>query len=474
VIPFGIAVLPVASLSERPADRELAAGLTEQLTHVLSQNRYPVVARTTAAQWRDRGADVRVLGRELGVSHVLEGSVRRGGDRVRVTMQLVATDTGMHVWTETFDTGEGDSLATQDRVTSRVAAQVYKFVWEDAVALKRDPRLAELSELVVEDRRSFSEGRWEDNLAIVERLLTLAPEREPFIGWRGYAHASISLALANLHMFSERSFAEAGPELLFHAERAAALVPNKPFYRMVLARAYAQHWRWADAEREMARACELAPRGWTCGSTRAYLCAAFGCVEEQIESARRMCDALPAEGNSWAILANALFVAGQLEEAEAASARAQEYGGAPLGALLPHIRWQRGQRAEAVRSLREGLAARGFSEAAREVERRGASAPEEAWRWFAEWLAAGDSARGRLPRHFSSGMQFAELDDLEAALAALERSVAAHEAGFDQFGLSPAFDPIRDTPRFRALIEKVGLAPYQAKYLQRPAPAPAR
>jgi TolB-like protein/DNA-binding winged helix-turn-helix (wHTH) protein len=461
--PFGIAVLPIASFSAEAADSQFADGLTEEITHALSQNGYPVVARTTAAQWRERAADVRGLGGLLGVSHVLEGSVRRSADRLRVTIQLVATDSGLHVWSERFDHAGGDALAIQSQITDRVAAHVYRVVWQDSVAMKRDPKLAELSSLIVEGRRAFLEARWQDTISNAERALALAPPREPFVAWRAYMNGLASLAWANAYAFGPIPFAEAGPKLLQHAEAGVALSPQDPFARMALSRAFAHSWRWSDAEREMRRTCELEPRGFSCGGIVAQVCAALGCIDEQIEGARWRLRESPAEPGAWFTLAIALVNDGRDEEARAAALRVRELGGERAIFLLPSIPWRRGEHAEAIAQLTQALVALGASAAAREIEQRAAESPETAWRWQAEQLASPDASAFNL-NAFLAARMFAELGDAEHAIAALERSVARHETGLEMFGLDPVFDRMRETPRFRVLIETMGLTAYHAKY----------
>jgi adenylate cyclase len=468
--PFGVAVLPVANFTGDAAAQPLADGLTEQVTHALAENGYPVVARTTAAQFRERAADVRELGERLGVSHVLEGSVRSAGDRLRVTMQLVASDTGKHVWSEVFERPRGsDGFALQDDVTDRVAVRVYHYVWEDAVAIREDPALAELSRLLVETRRLFLEDRPYEFLQTADRLLAATPEREPYLSWRANTHALIADTWSMLYAFGPHPHSEAGPKLLRHASAAVALAPDEAHPHASLSRALVHHWRWDEAEREVRRACELAPSdGAHCGSARWNLCAAFGCVAEQIEGATAWAHQEPAEYGAWALLAVALLNDGRLDEADRVGARARALG-IPWGGLLdPSLQWRLGRSEAAIEGAARQLVALGAREAERELRRQARLVPERAWRWLADQRAA--RAKGVAPPNLSAFLAaqgYAELGDHAAALAALEASVARHEPGMEQYGLDPIFDPIRETPRFRALIEKMGLTARQAEYATR-------
>jgi TolB-like protein/DNA-binding winged helix-turn-helix (wHTH) protein len=467
--PFGVAVLPVANLSGDASDQPLADGLTEQITSQLAQNGYPVVARTTAAQWRERAADVRELGRQLGVSHVLEGSVQRGGERLRVTMQLIATHSGKHVWSEGFDEPVGEVLAIQDRVSWQTVFNVSKYVFEDTAIASTDPELAEIAELAIEARRSFAENRFQDHIAIGERLIEVTPEREPFLVLIGVTHGMVSIAWSNLYTYGPLPLADVSRPMFSHAEAAVSVAPKLGYAHTALARAHAHQWNWAAAEREMRRACELNPRsGLDCGFAKQHVCAALGCLDDLLDGmqmAERFSPAEPATlgfRSPWSLL-----LLNRADEAEAVSLRvfSVQSGGA---VFLSDAQWRLGKRAEAVESWAASAAANGDPAGARELRRRLQESPEAAWRWAAEQQAAGTAFVFPNQNDFLSGWTYAELGDMEAALAALERSVAEHEPGMELFGLDPVFDPIRDTPRFRALIEKVGLTAYHAKYLTRP------
>jgi len=466
-VPFGVAVLPIQSFTSNPADQELADGLTEQITHVLSQHGYPVVARTTASLWRKRAADVRELGTTLGVSHVLEGSVRRDRDRLRVTMQVASTGSGKQVWSDVFEMPSGDVFAIQDKITDRVAHEVYLRVWDFDPQLRSIPGHAKLAEDSLAFVRAFLDGRWQEALALGERLNAAMPNREPYLRGRAQNLAMMSMTWANLFVWKDRPFGEAGPKMLSLAEQAVASAPDVSYTHGALSRALAHHWRWEEAEREMRRACEITPRdGLVCGAFKAQLCAALGCVEEQLEGARLYAERVAAANANGFYLPWALINNNRLEEAEGVSLRAREID--PTAAeFLGNLQWRLGHQAELLEGWRRWVEANGDRETMREFEQVAAKGDAGLWRWL-----AGQQAAGRLSppnmNDFAAAQTYAELGDMELALQELERSVAEHEPGMEMFGLDPIFDPVRDTSRFRALIEKMGLTAYHAKYLRRP------
>src|SRR6266481_2584065 len=119
---MSIVVLPFTSLSNDPEQQYFADGITEDLTTDLSRPAdMLVISRNTAFTYRNKAADTKQIGRELGVRYVLEGSVRRSGNQVRVNAQLIDAETNAHLWAERFDRDAGDLFALQDEITSRIA-----------------------------------------------------------------------------------------------------------------------------------------------------------------------------------------------------------------------------------------------------------------------------------------------------------------------------------------------------------------
>ena len=117
-----IVVLPFADLSESQDQSYFSDGIAEELTTVLAQlPQIDVVSRTSAASYKGRSADVATIGRELGVGHVLEGSVRKAGERVRITVQLISVKSGFHLWSQSYDRRVADVFELQDEIAKAVA-----------------------------------------------------------------------------------------------------------------------------------------------------------------------------------------------------------------------------------------------------------------------------------------------------------------------------------------------------------------
>ncbi len=120
-----IAVLPFANMSNDPEQEFFADGIAEDIITALS--RYPslfVIARNSCFTYKRRAVDVKQVGRELGVRYVLEGSLRKSGNRIRVTAQLVEAETGNHIWAERYDRDLADIFAVQDEITEAVTTAI--------------------------------------------------------------------------------------------------------------------------------------------------------------------------------------------------------------------------------------------------------------------------------------------------------------------------------------------------------------
>src|SRR5207248_6030151 len=137
-----IAVLPFANVSNDPDQEFLADGIAEDIITALS--RYPslfVIARNSCFTYKARAVDVKQVGRELGVRYVLEGSLRKAGNRVRVTAQMVEAETGNHIWAERYDRDPADIFALQDEISMAVKTSIATAVADAEVycALRKPP-----------------------------------------------------------------------------------------------------------------------------------------------------------------------------------------------------------------------------------------------------------------------------------------------------------------------------------------------
>jgi TolB-like protein/Flp pilus assembly protein TadD len=211
-----VAVLPFDNLSEGPEDAYLAEGLTDEITNALTRVRgLNVAARTSAFSYRDAQEDVRDIGRQLGVGAVLEGTVRRSGDRLRVTTQLVSVADGYHLWSDHFDRLMEDVFKIQEEVAANVAhALELILAASERRALTRIPTSdIRAYELYLRGRQFFYQNRrksLEYALEMFEHAIQIDP---------GYAMAYAGLA--DCHSTLCRLFPGSEGDLI-EADRASA------------------------------------------------------------------------------------------------------------------------------------------------------------------------------------------------------------------------------------------------------------
>jgi TolB-like protein len=186
---LSIVVLPFANLSSNPNQQYFADGITDDLTTDLSRiSGSFVIAHSTAITFRGRSIDVKEVGRELGVRYVLEGSVRRTGELVRVNVQLVDAESGAHLWAERFDTQRANLLEAQDEITGRLARTLNLELAEDLGRRIEHEALVhpDACDLVMRGWAWFYQPRSratvQEALAAFERALSVDPQSIDALG----------------------------------------------------------------------------------------------------------------------------------------------------------------------------------------------------------------------------------------------------------------------------------------------------
>jgi adenylate cyclase len=319
-----IAVLPFTSMSGDVEQQYFGDGITEDIITELARFRsLHVLARNTSFRYRGQDVDVQRVGRELGVQYIVEGSVRRLGERIRITAQLIDTATGHHVWADRFDRNQEELFAVQDQVVKTIAATLVGRM--QAAATERAQRKAPASlaayELVLKGDALplYRPGASEEARKLFEQAIALDP---------GYAKA-YSL-LANLEMTDWYRDFNAPPELLDRAfasaQKAVAIDPNDPHSQVAVARLHQTRGAYARAEYHYGKARELNPNS-------ALLMAGFGDLnitlgepEKALDHFReaRALDPFFEPSWLWPITGVAHFLARQYEEAIAALERSNE------------------------------------------------------------------------------------------------------------------------------------------------------
>ena len=284
-----VAVLPFVNMSADPENEYFSDGLAETLLHKLAHVReLKVAARTSSFAFKDKDSSIREIGAALGVAHVLEGSVRRDGNRIRVTAQLVRTYDGFHLWSETYDRELTDIFAIQDEIAGQVGVKLLASVLDPADVYRR--RAADTSNVVAYDfyLRARAEIRNSSIEAMrkAEGYLLSALEEDPEFLDAKAELADLMLSQADTGI---RSYAEG---IAKQAELAGEVLASDPQHsrarsllirtQVVLAVNNGDFSAWKRAEPELRELVAAAPDDIDAKFELARLVGRFGDPEEAV------------------------------------------------------------------------------------------------------------------------------------------------------------------------------------------------
>ena len=449
-----IAVLPFVNRSPDPDNEYFSDGVTEELIDALAQvPGLKVAARTSSFRFKGQSPDVREVGEVLDVEAVLEGSVRKSGDRVRITAQLIASDDGYHLWSETYDRQLTDVFAVQDEIAQSIVDEL-------------DVRLAgEESDRLVEEQTSDPEAhalylraryagadRTRQGLERSVRLYQQALTRDSAYAaaWAGLADAySLMATYRVIPLEDGKASAEQA------ARRALSIDPEAAEAHATLGGLHAHRHEWAEAEAAFQRALHLKPSYARAHHWYSMLLEILGRREEALDQIRQ---AEALDPLAPAIVGTRSYLLHFAKDHEAATEKGRE--SRDLSGTVDDMAW-----------VPVTMAAGGRpDEARRELER------------------TEDHLESHVTRSLNVAATLALLGEEEAALAFLDRMdpegtatsfarAAVHAAAgrvdsavhwlertrmsFNEvFFLSLAtFDPVRDDPEFRRFMDDLGLGP---------------
>jgi adenylate cyclase len=314
-----VAVLPFDNLSGDPAQNYFSDGLTEDIITDLARNdELLVIARNSTFAYRDNPRDVRTIGAELGAGYIVEGSARRAGDRLRVTAQLVESETGAHLWSESYDRRIEDVFAVQADLTAQIVAALVSHVSrsEAEAARLRPTESLRAYDLVLRGRQhQYGPMTGEPLLRARDsfaRALTLDP---------GYAaaHAYLGLTYVKDHalQLTGRATEEDLQTGLEHIREAIRLQPDLAVGYQALSFALAETGDYEGAIRAAERAVELNPNEPDALESLAKAQVRFGAYEQAVANAERALRLHPFAPQYYPyVYGQALYAAGRYEDAE--------------------------------------------------------------------------------------------------------------------------------------------------------------
>ncbi len=314
-----IAVLPFADMSPAKDQEYFSDGLSEQLIHDLAKvPGLKVVGRSSAFQFRGKNEDLRHVGRTLGVSNVLEGSVRRDGNRLRITAELVKADDGFQLWSQTYEGKIKDVFAVQDEIAqSATRALQLKLLGDNGQAVASNAHSAnpEAYQAYLQANYFSVLGHGKEELdralAYTDTAIKLDEKYAP--AWALRASVENRMAEVGLTKFTE-GFQRARHD----AERAIALDPSLASAYLALARTHLDgDWDWDAANTLTAKAMALEPGSAEVFRLRSYLARVLGDLDQAIKLYEQAVALDPLRTDSHLGLGYLLYVAGRYDEAQA-------------------------------------------------------------------------------------------------------------------------------------------------------------
>jgi len=465
-VPPSIAVLPFVNRSSDAQDEYFSDGLADELLNVLAKiGGVRVAARSSSFTFKGKDVTVAEAGRALNVATVLEGSVRKAGNRMRIAVQLVNVADGYHLWSESYDRTLDDIFAVQDDIAQSVVKELRAMLLggpadvrtseavsaQVAAAVRGRATRPEAHRLFLQARHFIDRRTGEDmarGIGYLKQALALDPDYA--LAW-----AEIGAAYAIAADWGWAPFAEGYVQARDAVTRALALEPDLAEGHATMGWIQSTHdWDWRGATHSFDRALELAPGSAAVLRRAATLAGNLGRLDEAIELDRRAVAQDPLSSASYNNLGLHLHAAGQLAEAEAAFRKALEF--AP--------------RSPASRTnLALALVDQGRGEEAL------ADALEEPDEWVRLWMmaiihnAAGrraesDAALQRFIANYQedSAYQVAQVygirGEADLAFEWLERAFIQRDSGLNYVKADPDLRSLRADPRWNAFLRKMGLA----------------
>jgi len=446
-----IAVLPLLNESGDPKDEYFSDGLSEELIAALAQIRdLKVIGRSSSFRFKERREESKTIGEKLGVATLLEGTVRKQGDRVRIVAELINAADGIELWTRTFDRQLKDIFAVQTEIAAAVAESLKATLLgaNEGSAPTPATKNTEAHNAYLQGHFHFQRRNLEDFRKAVgyfDEAIGLDPDY-------ALAYAERCEALTLIGDLSEDK--SAWSKARSDAEKAVAIAPD-------LAEAHAAlgwvrffvEWKFAEGLSELNRAKELSPANPTANDLLARVIVYLGRIDEAEKQARHAVELDPLSFTTQNNLARVFFVEGRFDEANATARKAAEL---QPGAAFSH-------RLQVLIAVQRGDGETALREAQLE--------PDEGYRRFELALAhyaRGDRqaantaladliANGRDQLAYQIAQVYAVRGETDKAFEWLQIAFDNHDTGTLGLSIDPVLRGLRGDPRYKSMLEKVSL-----------------
>jgi TolB-like protein/class 3 adenylate cyclase/Tfp pilus assembly protein PilF len=452
-----IAVLPFVNLSADKADEYLSDGVSEELITALSKiTGLQVKARTSSFAFKGKNEDIQKIGELLHVSHLLEGSVARAGNKLRITAQLIQVSDGNHLWSDTYDREMQDIFAVRSEVAQRVAAKLkVRLLGEDKKELDKKPTENLEAYNLYRQGRYYADKLSEDGTKRAVSFFQQAIEKDPRFALAYAGIADNYVLIADVFIAPREAFSNAKEAALKAIELDDSLAEAHASLGFVH---YHYDWDWAAAEKEFKRAISLNPQSAQSYTLYTHYLAGMGRFDEANKYGRRALELDPLSSLARFWVGWASLISGRGDEAIRQFSKGVE--------LEPNNVWVRMFLGRAY--LFKGTPQRAIEE----METAEHLSLDDTF--MLGFLGYGYAVTGRRAdalkilqrldemekRRYVSRIArvyvYAGLDDKDKAFEWLEKAYQERSDSLAWFRYDPESKGLRSDPRFAALMRKVG------------------
>ena len=431
--PDSVAILPFVDMSPGHDQEYFCDGIAEEIINSLCCIRdLRIASRTSSFQFKGRAADVREIGRALGVGAVLEGSVRKAGERVRITAQLVSAADGYHLWSESYDRDLSDVFAIQTEIAQKLAGalRVSLSRQERELIQRRGTRNAEAYDLYLRGQAHLRDGTDTEMDPAIKFFREAIRCDERFAqAHAGIAHAQSLKGLWRVGM-TPADFDEA----FAASRRALELEPRMPEAYMARAMLLSLQGRTREADQDFEEAIRLNPASFEAHYSYARHCFQSGEFARAVPLYEAAIRLRPDDYQALCLLEGSLMKVGDMERHAEVAVRAMQALDRQL-AIDP-------QDGRALQLGTVQAARLGFRDKSRELAARALKVRPDAFSTF-----------------YNVACAYSVLGDKDDAIRMLDQAVQHGRGNLEWIGHDPDFDPLRSDPRFSAIVNRIRTSP---------------
>ena len=455
-----LAVLPFENLSRDPDQEFFSDGLTEEMiaqVGKLNRERLAVIARSSVAKYKGSKLTAQEIGKELNADYLVQGSVQRWSDRVRITVQLIQAHNQTDLWTESYERELKDVLAVQDSVVRSIANQIHIALTEEQkTGLSNSPQIPPEAYLAYLKGRYYWNKRTGDSIQKAEPYFQQAIDSDPL-----YAAAYSGLADCNsgLAWHGFEAPAEALPKAYLAARKAVEIDPQSAEAHASLGLVLSHRWDWAGAEAEFKRALELDPQYANTHHWYGDYLSIKGRHDDAVSEARRALELDPVNLmiSTWVGLRYYMErdYSAAIEQNRESVELDPNFAAAHL--LLGEDYLQAGMYGEGVKELRRAATLSGGSPlytAQVAVALAATGRRPDALRIAHELQM---TSKKRYVSPYGLAQIYASLGRKDDAFKWLQAAYAERAVWMGYLAVDPTFDRYRSDPRFQELLRRIGL-----------------